>query len=95
MKKDELVKDLENILQRYQHGAEENGWCLPDSFGSDMMDLLEAVLSRETAMIEEIEKPLKEIHDYQIRYEEDPPPDDMSDAIDEALSIIQRRKGGK
>jgi hypothetical protein len=79
MKKDELIKELNLDLEGYKEGRWDTS--------SMEKAIADFILARETAMLEEIEKPLKGA-------QKGHPSGDKT-AIDEALSIIQRRKGGK
>ena len=77
MKKDELVKELECLINNRNECRAAAEWAI----------------ARETAILSEIEKPLKEVHDMDNLYCKCC--EDTNEAIDEALSIIQRIRGDK
>jgi len=82
MKREELINSLKPIIIKYLMRTEYTPYHLEN-------DLADFILARETAMLEEIEKPLKGLYKCvgaDICTE-------AVDAVNEALSIIQRRKG--
>jgi hypothetical protein len=64
-----------------------------DESGEDIVALADVLKVRERKLLDEIEKPLKEVHDMDNLYCNCC--EDTNEAIDEALSIIQRIRGDK
>jgi hypothetical protein len=64
-----------------------------DESGEDIVALADVLKVRERKLLDEIEKPLKEVHDMDNLYCKCC--EDTNEAIDEALSIIQRIRGDK
>jgi hypothetical protein len=92
MKKDvrsELIGQIEKI--RWGVGARILGGESTD-YTSELADF---ILDRETAILSEIEKPLKDFKTEYLAFAPEEYPQHVKRIIDEALSIIQRRKGGK
>jgi hypothetical protein len=83
MTRDELIKEIHQLP--FDH---------PDADIDEVEGIIaDFVIAKQTAILSEIEKPLEEVHDMDNLYCNCC--EDTNEAIDEALSIIQRIRGDK